>query len=172
LLSLGLGLGLKTKIFGLGPEGQVLGLGFGLAAHGFGLVPCGVTGLVNIPVKILKLPLTAAMCFILVRLSMATFHKVLGQDEQCAKKFRRRQSDARWRANLASCYETLKLVIPLTTRASKKQISKVVQLFVHVPSHHFYRPTVSLFIEKFPFIYSKSLCQFTFETFCPMLRCI
>jgi len=58
---------------------------------------------------------------------MATFHKVLGQDEQCVKKFRRRQSDARWRANLASCYETLKLVIPLTTRASKKQISKVVK---------------------------------------------
>jgi len=68
---------------------------------------------------------------------MATFHKVVGQDEQCVKKFRRRQSDARWRANLASCYETLKLVIPLTTRASKKQISKVVAR-PDVPSHHFY----------------------------------
>jgi len=53
------------------------------------------------------------------------------QDEQYVKKFRRRQSDARWRANLASCYETLKLVIPLTTRASKKQISKVCVHFVH-----------------------------------------
>jgi len=59
---------------------------------------------------------------------MATVHKMLAQDEQQhVKRFRRRQSDARWRANLASCYETLKLVIPLTTRASKKQISKVVQ---------------------------------------------
>jgi len=57
---------------------------------------------------------------------MATVHKVVRQDEQHVKRFRRRQSDARWRANLASCYETLKLVIPLTTRASKKQISKVV----------------------------------------------
>jgi len=55
--------------------------------------------------------------------------KALGPQEQCVKRFRRRQSDARWRANLASCYETLKLVIPLTTRASKKQISKVVQLY-------------------------------------------
>jgi len=57
---------------------------------------------------------------------MASVGKALEQDEQYMKKFRRRQSDARWRANLASCYETLKLVIPLTTRATKKQISKVM----------------------------------------------
>jgi len=67
---------------------------------------------------------------------MATVHKALGQDAQCVKKFRRRQSDARWRANLASCYETLKLVIPLTTRASKKQISKVVQLGTECQLHY------------------------------------
>jgi len=59
---------------------------------------------------------------------MALIHKGPEPDEEYMKKFRRRQSDARWRANLASCYETLKLVIPLTTRASKKQISKVVEL--------------------------------------------
>jgi len=65
----------------------------------------------------------------LARQAMATLH-VQGQDEQSVKKSRRRQSDARWRANLASCYETLKQVIPLTTRASKKQISKVVHLLL------------------------------------------
>jgi len=77
------------------------------------------------------------LCILLcsVRLLMATVHKVLGQDDRCVKKFRRRQSDARWRANLASCYETLKLVIPLTTRASKKQISKVAQLIANTFSH-------------------------------------
>jgi len=40
-------------------------------------------------------------------------------------RVRRRQSDAKWRANVASCYETLKLIIPMNKRASKRQISKV-----------------------------------------------
>jgi len=75
---------------------------------------------------------------------MATVCKALGQDEQYVKKFRRRQSDARWRANLASCYETLKLVIPLTTRASKKQISKVVQLSA-LPVYHLYVGSLSYY---------------------------
>ncbi|ELU08657.1 hypothetical protein CAPTEDRAFT_228277 [Capitella teleta] len=39
-------------------------------------------------------------------------------------QLRRRESDARWRANLANCYETLKNIIPINKRASKKQISK------------------------------------------------
>jgi len=79
------------------------------------------------------------------RLLMATVHKTVGQDDQYVKKFRRRRSDARWRANLASCYETLKLVIPLTTRASKKRISKVAQLRANVLLYllHFYASTLS-----------------------------
>lgn len=40
-------------------------------------------------------------------------------------KLRRRQSDARWRANVASCYETLKNIIPINKLASRRQISKV-----------------------------------------------
>ena len=40
-------------------------------------------------------------------------------------RVRRRQSDARWRANVASCFETLKNIIPVNKRASKRQISKV-----------------------------------------------
>ena len=40
-------------------------------------------------------------------------------------KLRRRQSDAKWRASVASCYETLKHIIPVNKRASRRQISKV-----------------------------------------------
>ena len=86
---------------------------------------------------ILVMPCVLFIVFCNIRLSMATVRKVQGQDEQYAKKYQRRRADARWRANLARCYETLKLVIPLTTRASKKQISKVVQLRAEVPSHCF-----------------------------------
>ena len=39
---------------------------------------------------------------------------------------RRRQSDARWRASVASCYETLRLTIPMSKRATRKHISKVM----------------------------------------------
>ena len=48
--------------------------------------------------------------------------------KQCdaSVRVRRRQSDARWRANVASCYESLKHVIPVNKRASKRQISKVI----------------------------------------------
>jgi hypothetical protein len=51
--------------------------------------------------------------------------KALMDSAELAKKLRRRQSDARWRANLASCYDTLKLIIPLNARATRKQVSKV-----------------------------------------------
>lgn len=58
-----------------------------------------------------------------IETSCEEFETIMENAEQ-AKKLRRRQSDARWRANLASCYETLKLIIPLNARASKKQVSK------------------------------------------------
>ena len=47
-------------------------------------------------------------------------------------RLRRRQSDARWRANVASCYETLKYIIPMNKRTSKKQISKVYLQFLEI----------------------------------------
>jgi hypothetical protein len=40
---------------------------------------------------------------------------------------RRRQSDARWRASVASCYETLRLTIPVNKRATRR-IAKVLIL--------------------------------------------
>ena len=38
---------------------------------------------------------------------------------------RRKQSDAKWRASVASCYETLKLIIPNVANMSKRKASKV-----------------------------------------------
>jgi hypothetical protein len=40
-------------------------------------------------------------------------------------RVRRRQSDAKWRASVATCYETLKHVIPDCDKISKRKISKV-----------------------------------------------
>jgi len=47
------------------------------------------------------------------------------QSLESVKKARRRQADARWRANVTRCYETLKHIIPVYKRASQHQISKV-----------------------------------------------
>ncbi|ESO97536.1 hypothetical protein LOTGIDRAFT_228205 [Lottia gigantea] len=43
-------------------------------------------------------------------------------------RVRRRQSDAKWRASVASCYDTLKLVIPNANKLSKKKVSKALIL--------------------------------------------
>lgn len=40
-------------------------------------------------------------------------------------KVRRRQSDARWRANVAACYEKLRHVVRVKKDDTKKHISKV-----------------------------------------------
>ncbi|XP_064605631.1 uncharacterized protein LOC135470549 isoform X2 [Liolophura sinensis] len=43
-------------------------------------------------------------------------------------KVRRRQSDAKWRASVQSCYESLKLIIPESRRSNKRKLSKAVIL--------------------------------------------
>ena len=40
-------------------------------------------------------------------------------------RVRRRQSDAKWRASVAICFDTLKQVIPNNEKMSKRKISKV-----------------------------------------------
>lgn len=52
--------------------------------------------------------------------------KQLNVDEKAIKQ-RRKVSDARWRANLAQCYDTLKKTIPLSDSLFDKQkhVSKV-----------------------------------------------
>lgn len=40
-------------------------------------------------------------------------------------RVRRRQSDAKWRASVAMCYDTLKSIIPNNEKLSKRKISKV-----------------------------------------------
>jgi hypothetical protein len=59
---------------------------------------------------------------------MASFRelKMLMEIDEDTRKIRRRQSDARWRANLTSCYETLKNIVPVNVRPSKKKVSKVL----------------------------------------------
>lgn len=44
-------------------------------------------------------------------------------------RVRRRQSDAKWRASVAVCYEKLKHVIPDCDKISKRKISKVLVKF-------------------------------------------
>ena len=56
------------------------------------------------------------------------YHSQLKRIYEAPVRLRRRQSDAKWRANVASCYETLKNIIPHNKRASKRQISKVRHL--------------------------------------------
>lgn len=48
--------------------------------------------------------------------------------ESLPMRVRRRQSDAKWRASVASCYETLKHVIPDCDKISKRKISKALIL--------------------------------------------
>ena len=38
---------------------------------------------------------------------------------------KRRQSDAKWRASVASCYDALKFIVPNMKKLSKRKISKV-----------------------------------------------
>ena len=65
--------------------------------------------------------------FSLTELVMATGNE--DHETSPTVRLKRRQSDARWRANVATCFETLKHVIPMNLRATKRQISKVKQLF-------------------------------------------
>ncbi|XP_076114690.1 uncharacterized protein LOC143082740 [Mytilus galloprovincialis] len=48
--------------------------------------------------------------------------------ESLPMRVRRRQSDAKWRASVATCYETLKHVIPDCDKISKRKISKALIL--------------------------------------------
>ena len=64
--------------------------------------------------------------FSLTELVMATGNE--DHETSPTVRLKRRQSDARWRANVATCFETLKHVIPMNLRATKRQISKVKQL--------------------------------------------
>ena len=51
-----------------------------------------------------------------------------GRTKRCQVpiRARRRQSDAKWRASVASCYETLKFVIPNGKVLPKRKASKVI----------------------------------------------
>lgn len=49
-----------------------------------------------------------------------------GRRGHAPMRMRRRQSDAKWRASVASCYETLKFVIPNQKSLPKRKTSKVI----------------------------------------------
>lgn len=71
------------------------------------------------------------------------------QNLESVKKARRRQADARWRANVTRCYETLKNIIPVYKRASQHQISKATILqTTHKHMNFLENMLSSLLIEK------------------------
>ena len=47
-------------------------------------------------------------------------------DSPLQAKAKRRQSDAKWRASVATCYDTLKYVVPNVKNMAKRKISKVI----------------------------------------------
>ncbi|KAK7477573.1 hypothetical protein BaRGS_00031178 [Batillaria attramentaria] len=55
-------------------------------------------------------------------------HGTSGKRGQVPMRVRRRQSDAKWRASVASCYETLKLIIPNGKALPKRKASKALIL--------------------------------------------
>lgn len=77
-----------------------------------------------------------------------------GRRGQAPIRTRRRQSDAKWRASVASCYETLKFVIPNKDALPKRKTSKV-RTFVeensnsHVTMKTYIRCVYVYFLESF-----------------------
>ena len=63
--------------------------------------------------------------------------KVTNTYNELQLKARRRQSDSKWRASMANCFETLMHVIPMSKRAHKKQ-SKVKLNFVRARNCVYY----------------------------------